>query len=73
MCNTICLYGLSGINGDEEVFTRPDRMATYPGGFSAMMDHINSNMNYPKEAKDKSLRGRVMVVFQISKEGPSVM
>ncbi|CAM3589344.1 M56 family metallopeptidase [Flavobacterium gelidilacus] len=35
----------------------------------AMNDHIKTHFNYPKEAVDKKVQGRVTIMFQITKEG----
>lgn len=38
----------------------------------AMLNHIKVNFKYPKEAIEKKLQGRVLVTFEINKEGKVV-
>jgi bla regulator protein blaR1 len=36
---------------------------------TAMNNHIKTHFNYPKEAFDKKVQGRITIMFQITKEG----
>jgi len=44
-------------------------MPKYPGGDNAMMEFIYSNINYPDEAKEKSIQGRVILRFAVMSTG----
>ena len=64
-----------------EVFTVVDEMPLFPGCEDTpkaerkkctdqkMLEHIYSNIKYPKEAKDKDIQGMVIVRFVIDNEG----
>ena len=41
----------------------------FPGGATAMMQYISDNVNYPNEAKEKEISGKVIVQFIINEEG----
>lgn len=53
----------------QEVFVVVEEMPIFPGGTRAMVKYINSNLNYPQEAKEKSIIERVVVDFVIEKDG----
>ena len=44
-------------------------MPQYTGGEEAMMKYVAENINYPQEAKDKEIAGRVFVSFVVEKDG----
>ena len=44
-------------------------MPQYPGGDSALVKFLSSNVKYPEKAREKSIEGKVLVWFDISKEG----
>lgn len=43
--------------------------ASFPGGYSALIDFIGDNTNYPVPAKIKEIQGTVKISFNISAEG----
>lgn len=47
----------------------PAKRAEYPGGTGALIQFIQSECQYPKEAMDQNIQGTVMVEFIIDKEG----
>ncbi len=47
----------------------PDILPKYPGGEKAMMQFLAKNINYPKEAQEKNLQGKVLISFVVSKTG----
>lgn len=53
----------------EEVLTFAEQMPEYPTGFKEMEKFIKSHINYPKEAQENSVEGKVIVQFVVSKEG----
>ncbi|NDV83104.1 M56 family metallopeptidase [Bacteroides sp. 51] len=61
-------YEESKING-ETVYGLADNMPEFPGGARALMDYITKEMQYPANAKEKSIQGRVIVQFVVDKEG----
>ena len=42
---------------------------SFPGGDSALYEFLESNMQYPEEAKQNNEHGRVVVTFYIEKDG----
>ena len=53
----------------DEIFTVCDQMPEFPGGDAALIGFISKNLRYPDAAKEKSLQGKVLVQFCITKEG----
>jgi len=57
-------------NDDEEVFLVVEQMPTFGSGDAGeFRAWVASNMQYPKEAAEKRLQGRVFVQFVIEKDG----
>ena len=46
-----------------------DEMPQFPGGPSALFEFLSKNIQYPKEAEDANLQGRVIVTFVVEKDG----
>ena len=58
-----------GIDQDDPVFEVVEVMPVFPGGIKELMSYLGNNIQYPKEAKDKGLEGRVTVSFVVDKQG----
>ena len=54
---------------NDKVFEKVEDMPEFPGGEQAMMDFVSKNVQYPKEAMEKGISGRVMVGFIVEKDG----
>ena len=54
---------------EEKPLLRADQMPEFPGGVEAMMKYIYANIQYPKEAIENGIQGRVTVQFVVSKTG----
>ncbi len=54
---------------DDKIHTVVDVQPMFPGGDKAMMDFLNKNIKYPKEAEDKGISGRVIVTYIVEKDG----
>ena len=59
---------------NEEEFYAPfssswEKQPEYPGGFEALKEFIESEMQYPQIAKENGIQGRVITSFVIEKEG----
>lgn len=52
-----------------EVFVVVEEMPSFPGGDKALMDYINSNINYPEIAKENNIQGRVILRFCVTYKG----
>jgi len=66
------------LGGDkpDEIDTKPEPIETFveeeadfPGGFAEMAKFINENIDYPQEAIDLNIKGRVTVRFVVEKDG----
>ena len=53
----------------DTVYQIAEEMPVFPGGEQAMMKFVAENINYPQEAKDKEIAGRVFVSFVVEKDG----
>jgi protein TonB len=65
-----------GDDKPEVIDTKPDPIETfveeeadYPGGVAEMAKFINDNIDYPQEAIDLGIKGRVTVRFVVEKDG----
>lgn len=52
-----------------KVFTSVEEMAEFPGGMSALMHYLGDHIQYPAEAREDNVQGRVVVRFVIDKSG----
>ncbi len=53
----------------EEVFFSVDKMPEFPGGMAAMQNYLATNVQYPLEAQEKGIQGRVICQFIINTDG----
>ena len=51
------------------VFQLVETMPEYPGGMDSMLAHLGRTINYPKEAKDEGVQGKVYAQFIVEKDG----
>ena len=51
--------------GGSEINARPQ----FPGGTSAILKFLHTNLNYPPEAADMGIQGRILCGFVIEKDG----
>ena len=54
---------------NDKVFEKVEDMPEFPGGEQAMMEFVAKNVQYPKEAMEKEISGRVLVGFIVEKDG----
>lgn len=70
-------YGSKGKDGvleitlkkQGEVFMVVEQMPEFPGGFVALKEYVRANLQYPKNALEKGIEGKVYVNFMVSKTG----
>lgn len=55
--------------GNEIAFTEYVVYPEFPGGEDALIQYLVSHVKYPKKARKKSIEGRVIVYFEIQKDG----
>ncbi len=57
---------------DVEIFGMMEEMPSFPGGEVKLVEYIAKNLNYPQEAIEKGIEGRVFVGFVIDVDGSVV-
>ena len=53
----------------QNVYDVVDQMPEFPGGMPAMIEFLQTNLNYPKDAKKQKVGGRVLVMFVVETDG----
>ena len=54
---------------DQKVYDVVEQLPEYPGGMMAMMEYLQTNMTYPKDAEKQKVEGRVLVMFVVETDG----
>jgi len=54
---------------EEPVFLVVEDMPSFPGGTEAYYKFLGSNINYPTEAKQKGIEGKVFITFIVNEDG----
>ena len=54
---------------DQKVYDVVEELPEFPGGMSAMIDFLQTNISYPKDAEKQKVEGRVMVMFVVETDG----
>ncbi|MCK4989346.1 MAG: TonB family protein, partial [Bacteroidales bacterium] len=54
---------------EKEIFYIVEDMPHFPGGKTALKTYIYSNLEYPEEARNKDIKGHVIVQWMIDTEG----
>lgn len=54
---------------ETKVFDVVEQMPSYPGGNSALMQYLASNIKYPVVAEENGIQGRVICTFVVEKDG----
>lgn len=68
MANTNAMAQSKKVANDK-VIEKAEVMPQFPGGDQAMMKFVATNVQYPEEAKEKEISGRVLVGFIVEKDG----
>ena len=55
--------------GEDQVFSFVEVMPEFPGGMDAMKTFISKNIQYPSDALEAAISGKVYVSFVVEKEG----
>jgi TonB family protein len=58
-----------GVEEEESVFVIVEQMPKFPGGMTAYLKYVQEHIQYPKEAAEQNITGRVFVSFIIEKDG----
>ena len=54
---------------EQEILQIAEKMPSFPGGESKLLEFIEKNTRYPREAREKGIQGRVFVSFVIEQDG----
>jgi len=52
-----------------KIYDKVEVYPEYPGGTEAMISYLMANVNYPETAKTNKIQGKVMVSFNVMKDG----
>ena len=62
--------GSKGTNEtNDDVYRSVDQMPQFPGGEAALMEYLRANIQYPNNAAQMNIQGRVVVQFVVEKTG----
>ncbi len=53
----------------QNVYDVVEQMPEFPGGMPAMIEFLQTNLNYPKDAKKQNVGGRILVMFVVEADG----
>ena len=54
---------------NQSVYDQVEQMPEFPGGMPAMIEYLQTNIKYPKDAVKQNVGGRVMVMFVVEADG----
>ncbi len=54
---------------EHKVWARAEEDPEFPGGWDALYAYLSSNLNYPRQAAEAGIGGKVFVYFVIGKDG----
>lgn len=54
---------------NQNIYNAVEQMPEFPGGMPAMMEFLQTNIKYPKDAIKQNVGGRVMVMFVVEPDG----
>jgi len=63
-----CSIG-NNFSDSDVVYDFPDQYAQFPGGSDQLSSYISRNVNYPEEAQQRGIEGKVYVSFVVEKDG----
>jgi protein TonB len=53
----------------QNLYDAVEQMPEFPGGMPAMIEYLQNNLKYPKDAIKQQVGGRVMVMFVVETDG----
>ena len=57
------------VQGPDEVLTFVEEMPEFPGGTQAMMTYMGKQFQYPEDAKEEGIQGKVFLSFVVEMDG----
>ncbi|MBC7382420.1 MAG: energy transducer TonB [Bacteroidia bacterium] len=61
--------GGEGDGNAPEVLTFAEQMPEFPGGYEELYKFLQKNVNYPPQARDNGIEGKVMLTFVVATDG----
>lgn len=61
--------GKEASDNNETVFEVVEKMPSFPGGMSALMEYLSKNIKYPIEAQKEKIQGRLVMQIIVDKNG----
>lgn len=57
------------VGRDADIFEQPEVMPSFPGGMDGLISWLSENIQYPQNAVNHDVKGRVIVTFVIDTDG----
>ena len=54
---------------NQKVYDTVDQLPEFPGGMPALIEYLQTNIKYPKDAEKQKVEGRVLVQFVVETDG----
>lgn len=64
-----CLLGFSNAYCEDEIYVKVEKKSSFKGGTPALIEYLQTNLNYPQDALDAEIEGRVFIHFTVDKDG----
>ncbi len=61
--------GIEEALSDQDIYQIVEEMPSFPGGEEKLYEFIANNVQYPQEAKERGIQGRVFVGFIVERDG----
>ena len=65
----IVVIGKVEAPNEGRVFDAVEQMPQFPGGKEKLIEYLSTHVQYPKEAQEKGIEGRVVVAFVVNRDG----
>src|SRR5690606_4912907 len=53
----------------DKIYTEADKLPQFGGGSPAFVQYLKKNLQYPADAREKGITGRVLVTFVVERNG----
>lgn len=65
----IVVIGKVEAPNEGKVFDMVEQMPQFPGGTEKLNEYLSTHVQYPEEAQEKGIQGRVVVAFVVNRDG----
>ena len=72
---TVCAFGQSNVEDDpglvvsEDTVTVLEQMPEFPGGIPKLLKFLSVNVQYPTEAREAGITGKIVATFVVGADG----